>query len=67
MSDEITTEEIINKWIYVSNTEANGKHYHDLKTDRSAVVYSNKTKVFSGRREGVKGNFPACYENVEVI
>ena len=67
MSDEITTEEIINKWIYVSSTEANGKHYHDLKTDRSAVVYHDKTKVFSGRREGIKGNFPACYENVEVI
>lgn len=65
--DSITTEEIIKKWVYVSNTEANGKHYCDIKTDRSAVVYNNHTKVFSGRREGIKGNFPACYEDVKYI
>ena len=64
---ELTVEEILKEWVYVSNTEANGKHYHDEKTDRSAVVYRSYTKLFSGRREGIKGNFPACYDNVKHI
>ena len=63
----ITTLEILKEWVYVGNTEANGKHYHDEKSDRSAVVYINKTKVFSGRREGIKGNFPAAYEDVDYV
>ena len=46
MSDkEITTEEIVNNWIYVDKTEGNGKHYHDLKSDRSSVIYQKHTKV----------------------
>lgn len=61
---ELTVNEILNDWVYVSNTEANGKHYHDEKTDRSAVVYKNYTKVFSVRKEGMYGNFPACYDYV---
>lgn len=67
MNVSITTEEIIKEWVYVSNTEANGKHYHDEKSDRSAVVYVNKTKVFSGRIEGIKGDFPAAYEDYIII
>ncbi|PHS02447.1 MAG: hypothetical protein COA78_21235 [Blastopirellula sp.] len=63
----VTTEEIIKEWVYVSNTEANGKYYYDEKSDRAAVVYMDKTKVFSGRREGIKGNFPACYEDLVYI
>ena len=67
MEDKLTLEDILSLWVYVSRTEANGKHYHDIKSDRSAVVYAKHTKVFSGRREGIKGNFPACYDNVDVI
>jgi len=63
----ITTEEIIKDWVYVSNTEANGKHCHDEKSDRSAVVYSGNTKVFSRRIKGLRGNFPAAYEGVDYI
>ena len=64
---ELTTEQILNEWIYVGNTEANGKHYHDEKSDRAAIVYSGSTKVFSNRRDGIKGNYPYCYDDVDYI
>ena len=64
---KLTVKDILDLWVYVCRTEANGKHYHDLKSDRSAVVYAKHTKVFSGRKEGIKGNYPACYNNVETI
>ena len=65
--EKLTLEDILSLWVYVNRTEGNGKHYHDIKSDRSAVVYAKHTKVFSGRREGIKGNFPACYDNVDII
>jgi hypothetical protein len=67
MIEPLTLEDILKGWVFVGNTEANGKHYHDLSSDRSAVVYREHTRVFSNRREGIKGNFPAAYNDVDVI
>lgn len=67
MNKELTLEDILSSWVYVGNTPANGELYHDEKSDRSATIYSDYTRVFSGRRDGIKGNFPACYYNVDRI
>jgi len=64
---ELTIDQILKSWVYVGNTQANGKHYHDEKTDRSAVVYRGHARVFSCRREGIKGNYPSCYKHQEGI
>ena len=32
MEDKLTLKDILSLWVYVSRTEANGKHYHDLGT-----------------------------------
>ena len=65
--EALTIEQILKNWVYVGNTQANGRHYHDEQSDRSAVVYVRHTMVFSCRREGMKGNFPACYKSKNEI
>ena len=65
--EALTIEQILKNWVYVGNTQANGKHYHDEKLDRAAVVYVGHAVVFSCRRDGIKGNFPVCYKAKEEI
>jgi hypothetical protein len=64
---ELTIQEILKSWVYVGNTQAHGKHYHDAKTDRAAVVYVGYAKVFSNRRQGITGNTASCYDDCNHI
>lgn len=60
---KLTVKDILDLWVYVCRTPANGQSYFDEKTDRCATVYGKYATVYSDRIEGRKGNYPASFGN----